>query len=82
MKFSRPHWPSRLDRRVAYLVVLIVGLALANLLWTSYAIHSNNQDWCDSLVLLTSSKPAPGQPAALKLWADFRELEQTFGCGL
>jgi len=76
--------------RVAWLVILIVVGSGANLLWTSYAIHKNNLQWCDTLDLVTSrpvTRPAdpkkePAKELSYEFYQAITALKHRQGCVL
>jgi len=76
--------------RVAWLVALVVLGSGANLLWTSYAIHKNNLQWCDTLDLVTSrpvARPAdpkkdPTKELSYEFYQAITALKHRQGCVL
>lgn len=73
---------------IVLLFVLIVGAISVNFLMVEHAVSRSQQQWCDTLTLLTSH-PVPYPPDAAKnpsrladyeLYEDFVKIRVEFGC--
>lgn len=70
------------------LLTLVAGLVVAGILYTGYQVHRDEQQWCDTLSLLTSQpvqRPAdpaanPSREQAYRYYTDFVTLREHFGC--
>jgi hypothetical protein len=80
--------PARAAAAVVAGLAVIAGLVAGGIFYTGWQVHRSQQQWCDTLALLTSQpvqRPAdpaanPSREQAYRYYADFVTLRDRFGC--
>lgn len=80
--------PARYALGVVAALAVVAGLVAGGVFYTGWAVHRDEQQWCDTLNLLTSqpvARPAdpaanPSREQAYRYYADFVTLREHFGC--